>query len=384
MIHLTKPCVLIFTAFYKPGFKGGGPIKSVYNIVSSLCDSFNFDIVTLDRDLNETEPYINIKQNEWNKMSDSIRVYYYSPDKMNIGTFYKICRNSNYDIIYLNSLYNKQTVYLTLLNKFNLIKGNLIIAPRGEVEDGAISIKKNKKILFLKLNSLINLYKNITWHATNIQEKNDIKKYINTNKIYVAENIPDAPSTNNMTIKKDQGFLKLVFLSRISTKKNILLSLKALKGVHGKIIFDIYGPIEDHKYYTNCKYYAETLPSNICVNFKGGIEPNMVTKTLSKYHFFIFPTLGENYGHVIYEALSACVPIITTKSVPKNDLKEKGMGFNLGYSIQEWAETIQYCINLNQSEYNSYTINLLDNNRDIHTTRKKSIKDTKRFLLDNV
>lgn len=379
---MNRPRILIFTAYYKPGFKGGGPIKSIYNIVNSLNDVFDFDIVTLDRDLNDLKPYKNIKQNDWNILNDSIRVYYYSPDKMKLKTFFKILRNGNYNIIYLNSLYNKQTIYVTLLNKLKLISSSILIAPRGEVESGAISIKKKKKLLFLKINSVINMYKNISWHATNFQEKKDIKKYITTDKIYVAENISDTPLINKKTITKNFGTLKAVFISRISPKKNLLLSIKALEGVQGNVVFDVYGPVEDINYYNACKNYAKTLPHNISVNFKGEVHPTSVAETLSKYHFFMFPTLGENYGHVIYEALNSGVPIITTKNVPENDLKERGLGFNISYSVEKWTKIIQYCVNLNQSEYNLYKKNLIYNNQSIINAREKNIKDTKTIFID--
>ena len=44
---------------------------------------------------------------------------------------------------------------------------------------------------------------------------------------------------------------------------------------------------------------------------------------------FLFPTLGENYGHVIFEALSVgCIPIISDQT-PWIEIKEKKAGFVL-------------------------------------------------------
>lgn len=48
---------------------------------------------------------------------------------------------------------------------------------------------------------------------------------------------------------------------------------------------------------------------------------------LSNYDAFLFPTKGENYGHVIYEALAAgCVPVISDRT-PWLDLEENGCGY---------------------------------------------------------
>ena len=45
-----KPKVLIFIDWYKPGFKAGGPIQSVSNIVSQLGKDYEFYIITRDTD----------------------------------------------------------------------------------------------------------------------------------------------------------------------------------------------------------------------------------------------------------------------------------------------------------------------------------------------
>ena len=59
--------ILIFIDWFTPGFKAGGPIKSVSNIVNSLFNEFDFYIITSDRDINETEPYQNIEQTFFKK-----------------------------------------------------------------------------------------------------------------------------------------------------------------------------------------------------------------------------------------------------------------------------------------------------------------------------
>ena len=69
-----------------------------------------------------------------------------------------------------------------------------------------------------------------------------------------------------------------------------------------------------------------TLPSNVTCENKGAIASSNVVRELEGYHVFLFPTLGENYGHVIQEALSAgCVALISDQT-PWQDLEESGVG----------------------------------------------------------
>ena len=62
-----KKNILIFIDWFLPGYKAGGPIKSVSNIVSSLHDSFNFHIITSDRDIGDSKPYPSEELNKWVK-----------------------------------------------------------------------------------------------------------------------------------------------------------------------------------------------------------------------------------------------------------------------------------------------------------------------------
>ena len=77
-----RKIILIFIDWFTPGFKAGGPIKSVTNIVNSLFDEFDFYIVTSDRDINETEAYQNIELNKWIK-KDNYSIIYLSPTNCN-------------------------------------------------------------------------------------------------------------------------------------------------------------------------------------------------------------------------------------------------------------------------------------------------------------
>src|SRR4051812_11201747 len=49
-----KPCILTFSRFYLPGFRAGGPIRSISRLVECLGDEFQFRIVTADRDAGST------------------------------------------------------------------------------------------------------------------------------------------------------------------------------------------------------------------------------------------------------------------------------------------------------------------------------------------
>ena len=45
-----RPQILCFVDYYLPGYKAGGPLRTIINMVSQLGGEFEFLIVTRDRD----------------------------------------------------------------------------------------------------------------------------------------------------------------------------------------------------------------------------------------------------------------------------------------------------------------------------------------------
>ena len=52
-----------------------------------------------------------------------------------------------------------------------------------------------------------------------------------------------------------------------------------------------------------CEQLIATLPSNVLVIYGDTVHPDAVKQTMAGHDLFILPTRGENYGHVIHEAL---------------------------------------------------------------------------------
>ena len=72
-----KPVILCFIPNYLPGYKSGGPVISLSNLVNALKNYIDFYIVTSDRDLNDKKAYKDIIVNIWNKLFSS-NIYYLS------------------------------------------------------------------------------------------------------------------------------------------------------------------------------------------------------------------------------------------------------------------------------------------------------------------
>lgn len=351
-----KKNILIFAGFYLPGVKGGGPIKSISNLVDHLSSDYNFYIVADDRDLGDEKPYEGIAIDDWNK-TDNCFIFYTNKENLNIKKIKQIIDSIDIDILYLNSLFDlKLSIIPILMQKFGIIDiKKIIIAPRGNLSPGALQQKEGKKKLLIMFSKLLNTYENVVWHATAEMEKQDI---INTfgekSKIIVANNL--TMNYQNMSydkeIRKESGKIKIIFLSRIHPKKNLLFCLKLLNKIKEDVIFDIYGPIEDKNYWEKCKDIITSLPNNITVNYEGIVVSKDIIKTFSEYHIFLFPTLGENFGHVITESLISGCPVITSDQTPWNNLENEKVGFSIKLNdVVKYTKAIQKYIEMDEKEY---------------------------------
>jgi len=152
--------------------------------------------------------------------------------------------------------------------------------------------------------------------------------------------------------EKKAGQAKMVFLSRFMRKKNFNWLLDHLHDVKGDLSIDIYGPIEDADYWQKCQEIINTLPANIKIEPRGPVAHEGAANTLAKYHFFVLPTLGENFGHIFVEALAAGCPLIISDRTPWRNLEEQGIGWDMPLEEPEsWLNVINNCLEMNNTDY---------------------------------
>lgn len=350
--------ILIFIDWYLPGYKAGGPVRSVANLISHLKNDFEFYVITRNTDYCETAPYQNIKSDEWNTLSEGENVLYLPEKNITGKKFKEQIQNIKPDFIFINGIYSYKFSILPLLvsKKFPLIK--TIISARGMFAQTAIGVKKTKKIFFLKAAKMLRLYRNIIFHATNENEKSAILSVLGKNmKINIAPNLPKLLNNEIFSPRnKEKGRVKLISVARIAPEKNTKFALEILFSVKGNLRFDLYGAIYNKEYWNECMEIIKILPDNIKVNYCGSIENTAIPEKLKNYHFLFMPTLGENFGHSIFESLASGCPVIITDKTPWKNLAEKKIGWDI--SLEEknkFVETIEKCIEMEQSEYNEWS-----------------------------
>jgi len=209
-------------------------------------------------------------------------------------------------------------------------KRPVLVAPRNQFSSGALGIKRLKKRAFCWVAQWTGLWKRVSWHATGPEEKEEIRQHVGLDaSVWVAPIFPNG----SVAVAKPEGStlsksnLRIILLARISPMKNLELALEVVEGLPFPVQFDIAGPVDDAAYWDKMKSQIDRLPRHVTITHLGPVEPARVRELLGSYHAMLLPTRGENFGHVILEALAAGCPPIISDRTPWKDLGEQGCGW---------------------------------------------------------
>lgn len=355
---MSRPKVCILTDWFLPGYRAGGPIKSVANLVRALHEYVEFSIITTNQDFGSERPYRDVWHDTWQDWEDIAQIYYCSHDALTAKRLSYLIKQVQPDYIHLNSMFSVPfTVWPLKMLRQGKVQAKVLLAPRGMLHPGALSLKKAKKKAYLAAAKLSGVAKKVIFHATDTVEKQDIQReFGNQVTILQAPNLPTQNQQEWEETEKLPGQLKLVFVSRISRKKNLHFLLDRLKGFEEFILLDLYGPMEEPAYQVELDKQIRSLPDNITVNFKGAVPQHEVAEKLRDYHGFAMPTLGENFGHAIFEALAAGKPVLISDQTPWRDLESQKAGWDLPLDQPQAFETaIRTFLDLDQKTYNTWS-----------------------------
>jgi glycosyltransferase involved in cell wall biosynthesis len=326
-------------------------------MVEALGGEMDFRIVTTDREMGDNAHYESITPNRWTEVGKA-QVLYLSPARLGARSLFGILASEDADFLYLNSFFAKRFSVIPLLLRELGARGQkaVVLAPRGEFSPGALQLHRRRKRNYLRLARRLRPYRNVLWHASSSHEEQDIRREFGSAAI-VRVALPlsqTSPGTvmNGDACPKSPGTLKVAFVSRIVPKKNLVQAIRMLNGISGEIEFDIYGPAEDSAYWRLCEEEMRALPGNVHVEYRSLVEHSSVAGIFSAHHLFLFPTLGENYGHVIFEALNAGCPVLISERTPWRDLEQSNAGWDLPLDRPElFRAALQRCVAMTAEEF---------------------------------
>lgn len=347
---MTKPKVIIFGQYFRPAYLAGGSAQSLSNLVDHLHADLDIAVVCRDRDLGVATPF-DLPRNQWYD-DGQCRIWYETLSWRSPLHFLRLLRAERWDMIYANSYHNLYFSFVVrLLARLGLAKGNphVVLAPRGEFARNAIAMGAARKTWYRRISGWLGLHHRVTWQASGQHEADDVAKHIPA-AIGRTAIVPDlTPRADADALpppaEKQAGSLRLVMVARIAPIKNVRFAIEVLRGVTHNVRFDLYGPLEDPAYWAECEAVIATLPANVRVAWHGPIGRTELTARLAEAHAFLMPTFGENFGHSIFEALQAGLPVMISDQTLWRDLAAQHAGHDLPLAnsaaytaaIEDWA-----------------------------------------------
>jgi glycosyltransferase involved in cell wall biosynthesis len=353
-----RPAVLVLVDFYPPAFAAGGPTRSVPRIVELLADELTFSVVTSDRDLGATARLDGIAADRWTPVGGG-RAKYLSPGLQRLRGVVASMRAIRHDVLYLNSLFSFHfTIVPLALRALRLVpRPGLVIAPRGELDDSALAIKRIRKHAVLWLVRTLRLASAAVWHAATPTEGEAIRRRIGPDaRVLIARDLPNRSSPTTRRPPKVPGELDVAFLGRVAPMKNLDFALAVLAAVKGRVTFSVYGPLEDQEYWAECQRLAAQLPPAVTMHYQGVRNPDDVTEILAAHHLFFLPSRAESYGHAINEALVAGCPVLISDQTPWRNLEVRKAGWDLPLARPDaFVRVIERCIAMSQQEFEAWS-----------------------------
>lgn len=235
-----------------------------------------------------------------------------------------------HDLLVLNSVFDPVlSIAPIILRKLGEIPLRpTVLSPRGELSPGPLELGRLKKKVFLSLANTMGLYDDVWFHATQTDEASNFSKYGPTVRgVMEAANIarsfplPRGPEATEQ--------LRIAFLGRITPVKNVSFAIETVSRLAFPSIFTLYGPIADETYWSACEQMVDDLPNNVEVRVGGALEHADVLRVLATHDLFFLPTLGENFGHAIHEALMSGTPVLISDRTPWRNLEAAKAGWDL-------------------------------------------------------
>lgn len=373
-----KKNVILLTKWYLPGNKAGGIIRAAENLVGILSEESAVTVLTSSKDFDTINHYSKIEFNKELTLN-CYKVVYFNKSGLRLSkAIFDYIKQINPDFIFVNGFFSLEFSIIPMILKcISVLKGQLIVSPRGMLKSSALNFKKEKKRLVLRLLKLLSLSKNVIFHATDIQEYNDIKVKFKDAKVILISDIPTKFVSNERHLNKEVGKLNLLFLGRIHPIKNLLFILSLLKKTkqYNKIYFTIVGNIENANYWEVCLEQIKKLPDHITVSFLGQIPHEEVNSIIINNHLIINPSLGENFSYTIIESLQSGRPVLISDQTPWKEIARFGAGWDFPLAeTDNFLSSIETASQWSQDEFDLVSenaINYYHVNIDINMIKEK-------------
>jgi glycosyltransferase involved in cell wall biosynthesis len=222
----------------------------------------------------------------------------------------------------------------------------LVVSPRGMLGAEALAFSATRKRVMWALAQRRALEAVRCFHATSEAEAEEIRRAGLYAPVAIIPNGIDIPELN-----PDPAERTVLHLGRLHPKKGIDRLIAAWARVaakHPAWRLRIVGPSE-----VGCREVLERQVREGAVprvDFDGPLIGDAKWEAYHGAGLFVLPTLNENFGMVVAEALAASVPVISSKGAPWQGLETERCGWWIDHGPDALAATLDVALSLSDAE----------------------------------
>ena len=223
----------------------------------------------------------------------------------------------------------------------------LVLSPRGMLAPAALAFSGLKKRAFWRLLQGPAVRRAACLHATSEQEYQEIRAFGLANPVAIIPNgidLPEPAAAHSASASADRVVLSL---GRIHPKKGLdrlVRGWAVVENGHPDWRLRIVGPAEaGHDEELRALAAALGLAR---VSVEGPVYGDAKAAVYQDADLFVLPTLNENFGLTVAEALASGTPAISTKGAPWSGLEEEGCGWWIDHGIEPLAAALARAMTL--------------------------------------
>jgi glycosyltransferase involved in cell wall biosynthesis len=201
-----------------------------------------------------------------------------------------------------------------------------VVSIHGMLDDWSMAQKSLKKRAFLRLGGFCFLRRASSLHYSALAERDQAQRWVQHPHPVVLPNILDLSPFQTLPgpqLARDRFGLEkdipvVLFLSRLHEKKGVHLLIEAARLLRSRdcsFRLLIAGPAApaDSRYEKGLHDAVERLGLGARVRFLGMVKGDEKVSLYQAANLFVLPTLQENFGIVLIEAMCAGTPVLTTR-----------------------------------------------------------------------
>ena len=260
-----------------------------------------------------------------------------------------------------------------------------MVSPRGMLASAALAFSNLKKRVFWTCLQGPVVRRASCLHVTSEAEYQDVRAFGLTNPVAIIANGVDVPDAITLPAERS-GPRTVLSLGRMHPKKGLerlVRAWAAIEPYHPDWRLRIVGPAEDG-HDVMLKALGEAIGVKR-LSIEAPIYGEQKTAAFRDADLFVLPTLNENFGITVAEALAAGTPVIATDGAPWPGLEREGCGWWIAQGVEPLAATLKQTLAIPRERLNAMGAKGRDwMIRDFSWDRvAREMVATYRWLIDN-